>query len=102
MHGKNDAIPQGVIDHIIRYLSLAAANIVIVMAFITTFEVISRYVFNTPTQWTLDLSVYLLVWYCYATIASLQQHGRHVKVDLFTSHFTERTQFIWDILNRFF
>ena len=98
MPGKNDAIPQGVIDHIIRYLSLAAANIVIVMAFITTFEVVSRYVFNAPTQWTLDLSIYLLVWYCYATIASLQQQGRHIRVDLITSHFTPRTQFVWDIL----
>ncbi len=98
MHGKVEIPMNGLIDRGIRAISLIAANIVIVMAFITTYEVISRYVFNSPTQWTLDLSIYLLVWYCYATIASLQQHGRHVKVDLITSHFTERTQFIWDIL----
>ena len=77
-----------------------AGCILLVMAFITGYEVIVRYVFNAPTHWTLDLSIYLLIWFTYASIPSLQKANRHVRVDLIVSRFSPRIQALWDILTK--
>jgi C4-dicarboxylate transporter DctM subunit len=74
-----------------------AGCFLLVIAFATFYEVISRYIFNSPTIWTLDLSIYLLIWFTYASIPSLQRSRRHIRVDLLISHFSPRTREKWEI-----
>ncbi len=87
----------GAIDWATTWSSIAAGCFLLVIAFVTSYEVICRYVFNSPTSWTLDLSIYLLIWFTYASIASLQKNRRHIRVDLLISHFSPRTREIWEI-----
>ena len=61
------------IDYTVDWSSNLAGCFLLIIAFATTYEVISRYAFNSPTSWTLDLSVYMLIWFAYASIASLQE-----------------------------
>lgn len=50
---------------------------------LTVFEAIARYVFNSPTSWTTNLSTWILVWFAFmASAYSFQSHG-HVVVDMF-------------------
>jgi C4-dicarboxylate transporter DctQ subunit len=85
------------IDQVVTGGAILAGCVLLFIAAITAYEVIVRYIFNAPTEWTLDLSIYLLLWFSYASIASLQKANRHVKVDLVISHFPPRTRAIWDI-----
>jgi len=86
-----------VIDRATVGSSILAGLFLLVIAFLTTYEVIVRYAFNSPTHWTLDLSIYLLIWFAYLSIASLQKHRRHVRVDLLITHFSPRTREVWEI-----
>jgi C4-dicarboxylate transporter DctM subunit len=81
--------------------SILAGFFLLAIAFLTTYEVIVRYAFNSPTNWTLDLSIYLLIWFAYACLASLQKNRRHVRVDLLITHFSPRTREIWEITTTF-
>lgn len=85
------------IDQAVNGGAILAGCVLLFIAAITAYEVIVRYIFNAPTEWTLDLSIYLLLWFSYASVASLQKANRHVKVDLVISHFPPRTRAIWDI-----
>lgn len=84
------------VDWAVEGSSFLAGSVLLIIAFITTYEVFSRYVLNSPTNWTLDLSIYLLIWFGYSSIAYLQKHGRHVRVDLLISLFPPRTKEIWE------
>jgi len=65
---------------------------------IVCYEVVLRYIFNSPTEWTLDLSVYLTIWFAYGSMAYVQKEGRHVSVDVFIIHLSPRVRAIWDIV----
>ncbi len=92
------------VDHINKIVDFSikmGANIsgiaLLVSALITCYEIFARYVFHSPTHWTFDLSVYLLLWFCYGSMAYVQRADRHVAVDLLVSHFPVRTKLIWDL-----
>ncbi len=86
------------IDRITISGSYLAGFALLTCALITGYEVVARYAFNEPTNWTLDLSIYLLIWFCFASAAYVQKEGRHVHVDVLVSHFSPRTKAIWDIV----
>ena len=39
------------VDHVSRFLGLAVSNLYLLAAACTLWEVVARYVFNSPTQW---------------------------------------------------
>jgi TRAP-type C4-dicarboxylate transport system permease small subunit len=85
------------IDRAVEWSSTLAGCLLLIIAFITTYEVFSRYALNPPTHWILDLSIYLLFWFSYASLASLQKPRRHIRVDLLITHFSPRPREIWEI-----
>lgn len=90
------------IDFIVGLGANIAGLSLLACALITCYEVFVRYVLGQPTHWTLDLSVYLLIWFCFSSLAYVQNQGRHVCVDLLTSHFPQRTKVIWEIVTTLF
>ena len=83
---------------LLNVANLISGTILIVMVAITCYEVAARYAFNSPTIWSFDLSIYLLLWLSFLSIAYLEKEDRHVNVDLVESHFPPRTKAIWDIV----
>jgi TRAP-type mannitol/chloroaromatic compound transport system permease small subunit len=47
------------IDHHSQFLGLAAAQLYLLCALITTYEVVMRYVFRAPTQWAFEIVMVL-------------------------------------------
>ncbi|QGG80491.1 TRAP transporter small permease subunit [Litorivicinus lipolyticus] len=65
-------------------LRLAQAAIIGTLG-IVSFEVIARYVFNSPTQSSLEITEYFLVAMGFLPLAAIAQTKGHVAVDLFTT-----------------
>lgn len=86
------------IDWVIEGSSILAGSFLIIIAFVTSYEVFFRNVLNSPTNWTLDLSIYLLIWFSYSSLAFLQKHHRHVRVDLLIFRLPPRSKEIWEIV----
>ena len=69
----------------------------VVMAIIT-FEVVSRYIFKSPTLWVVDVSRYCLVYITFLAATSLLLKGEHINVDLVLTHTGPRTRLAFNII----
>lgn len=87
---------------VIDVISMAGGGIggvmILVISALTVYEIIARYVFNSPTIWTLETSLYLLIWLSLVSGAYVQRQGRHLHVDLLIGRLPSRTRAIWDII----
>lgn len=77
----NKLTVSGAIEWIGRVLGIVAGLVVVAMTCVMAFEAISRYVFNSPTTWALDVSEMLMLPIVYLGVAYATQVGAHVKVD---------------------
>jgi TRAP-type C4-dicarboxylate transport system permease small subunit len=55
---------------------------VLLMGLILTYEVLCRYLFNSPTIWAQETSIYLYMWTMLAAASYTLQTRKHVHVDL--------------------
>jgi len=81
------------IDGSAKLSSIFIIGIVIV----TCYEVVMRYVFNSPTIWTLDFGIYFLVWLSFLSMSYCQKRGKHVHVDLLISRLSEKQRIVLDV-----
>jgi len=54
----------------------------LVLGLILFYEVIMRYIFNAPTSWAQEVSIYLFMWTMFAGAAYTLEQGKHVRIDL--------------------
>lgn len=78
-------------------LRLAQAAILGTLA-IVSYEVIARYVFNSPTQSSLEVTEYFLVAMGYLPLAAISRAKGHVAVDLLTSQLSVTGQRMCQVL----
>jgi len=87
-----------IIDSINEKIGTLASWLVIAMVIVILYEVIARYVFNSPTTWAFNSmrliggAVIVLGW------AYAQLHNAHIRVDVFYSYFSARKKALVDIL----
>ena len=55
---------------------------VLAMGFVIVYEVVCRYLFNSPTIWAQEISIYLYMWTMLAASSYTLQMKKHVNVDL--------------------
>lgn len=71
---------------------LVGAVCLFVVTLITFYEVVARYVFNSPTTWSLDYCIYLVMWATFIGAAyTLMSHG-HIKVEVLVEKFSAKSQ----------
>ncbi|GAB6273504.1 MAG: hypothetical protein STSR0004_03670 [Peptococcaceae bacterium] len=58
------------------------------VALINCYEVIARKFFSAPTDWIMDVSVYVMIWFTFTTAGYTWKQGKHVRVDLLTNKLT--------------
>ena len=86
-----------IIDSINETIGSITSWLVIAMVIVILFEVIARYVFNSPTSWAfgdmrmLGGAMIVFGW------AYAQLHNAHIRVDVFYTHFSARKKAIVDI-----
>lgn len=71
-----------IVDKIIMWLGKAASVMMPVLAFIVVFEVTARYLFNAPTIWAYDTSLFLFGYIAALGGAYAQQKKAHINVDI--------------------
>lgn len=69
-----------------------SAILILVMGLIVFYEIIARGVFNRPTTWVLEYSIYMLIAVSFLGAGYAAKSGRHVCVDVVTSRLSEKTR----------
>ncbi|MFH2133172.1 MAG: TRAP transporter small permease [bacterium] len=92
----------GVLERILKItVDISAgtsAVIVFVMMFPITLDVILRYVFNKPLHGTYQLAEFMMVGAVYLSIAYVQAHREHIKLEVATNRLSPRMQMLLDII----
>lgn len=71
---------------------------VIVLILVITYEVISRYIFNSPTSWSYEMSYFLSSFSIMMAMAYTLQTKKHVNIDIFYNRFPRKMQLILSII----
>jgi TRAP-type C4-dicarboxylate transport system permease small subunit len=84
----------GWLDALIRRLTAAttalAGGCLLITALIVTYEVVMRGLFDAPTEWSIEVSVYLVVVSGFLGLAVTYAEDKHIRVDLLTSKLSAR------------
>ncbi len=79
------------------WLAYAAGSFLVVMAVTTLYEVVARYAFHSPTRWSMELNIDLMVYFAFLAGAYTQLHGHHVRVDIIFDKLSPRKKAAFDI-----
>jgi TRAP-type C4-dicarboxylate transport system permease small subunit len=80
------------IEKLVKGSGILGAFLFLLVMFITTYEVLVRYLFNAPTTWSLEISVILTIWGTFLGVAYTLQQGGHTQVDLVVNRLSERNR----------
>lgn len=85
------------VDHTSRFLGLTVGNLYLLAAFCTLWEVVSRYVFNSPTQWVFEVVMVLCAcaWMLSAGFVTLKK--RHIGITVFYLMASDRVRWWLDL-----
>ncbi|SLM30270.1 putative Tripartite ATP-independent periplasmic transporter DctQ component [Desulfamplus magnetovallimortis] len=75
-----------------------ASFLIYPLLFIVVYEVFMRYAFNAPTTWGFEATTFLYGLHYMFGMAYTDVHDGHVKVDIFTSLFSEKKQSIFKVI----
>ena len=81
-----------ILDMILLGLFYFAMFLVFVMVVIICSEVVSRYFFNRPSIWVVDITGYILLYITFLGAAWLAREKGHVMIEVLTSRLSSETQ----------
>jgi TRAP-type mannitol/chloroaromatic compound transport system permease small subunit len=91
-----------VIDVINEQVGRLTAYVAVFMVLSVVYEVIARYLFNSPTIWSMEINQYLLCGYTALAGGYALVYRSHVNVDILHQRFGVRTRAFLDILTSLF
>jgi C4-dicarboxylate transporter DctQ subunit len=62
---------------------------ILITALLVGFEVVMRYVFDSPTLWSFDVTIFLIIYAVFLGSAFTLREGKHVKVAFFADWFSK-------------
>ena len=94
--GRADAF--SFVDHLSRFSGLAVAQLYLLCAAVTVYEVIARYVFDSPTSWAFEVAMVLCAaaWTISAGYVTLKR--RHIGITVFYIMGTDNSRWWLDVL----
>lgn len=86
-----------IIDKITNFFGFLAGVLLFLTAAATFIEVVMRGVFNSPTEWAIEMSVYFVLVAGFFGMPITYMAGKHINVDLFLLHRTAKTKCILEL-----
>ena len=84
-------------DHFSKFSGLAVAQLYLICAAVTGYEVISRYVFDAPTQWVFEVVMVLAATAWMLSAAYVTLHKRHIGITVFYIMASDRGKWWLDL-----
>lgn len=87
------------VDKIVMWLGKGASFLMPILAFIVVYEVVARYIFDAPTVWAYDLSLFLFGYIAALGGAYAQQKRSHINVDILYISVSPKVKNIFNIIS---
>lgn len=76
--------------------------LIIPISLFTLFEVVARYFFNSPTNWSSEATGYLFGMMCFLAGGYCTRHDMHVNMEIITGRMSERRRAILEVITSTF
>ena len=80
-----------IIQKITSLATVLAGLFILATAVMVCYEVIVRGLFDAPTEWSLEMSVYLVLASGFLGLAATYADDKHIRVDILTARLSERS-----------
>jgi len=87
-----------VIDRWLERLALLGGVLLVAVGGLISYEVVARYLFNAPTTWILDVSIYLTMWATFLAVGHTLRAGAHIRMDLYVRRLAPRVRRWTDVI----
>jgi C4-dicarboxylate transporter DctM subunit len=84
-------------DRIIVGSGLLGGGLIVLNGLFVAYEVLMRYLFNSPTVWVMEISIYVTLASTFLSLAYALRQKAHVKVDFVTNYLSGRTLILLEI-----
>ena len=84
-----------------RVIGVIAGLLLFIPAFSVVYEVIMRGLFNSPTEWVVEISTYCVTIAGFFGMAVTFVANKHIRVDIIVSHLSKRTNEILNVITSF-
>lgn len=81
-----------ILNAITKIVGVIAGILLLVPALMIFYEVVMRGLFNAPTEWSIELSVYCVLIAGFLGMSVTYGAGKHIRVDIFLCNLSERTR----------
>ena len=89
-------------NKIVKYSGYLASALFISIGFIISYEVIMRYLFNSPTVWVNEISRFLKIWATYLALTYSFHKNDFIRITVIYDKVGEKGKKILDLISAFF
>ena len=89
---KAISIYEGILQKITKVVGVIAGFLLFIPALMIFYEVIMRGVFDAPTEWSIEMSVYCVLVAGFLGMPVSYGAGKHIRVDMLTSQLSAKTR----------
>lgn len=86
------------IERLSEYVGIAGACLIVPLVLVTCYEVFARYLFSAPTIWAYEIGYTITGSHFLLGMAFTLMAGEHIRIDIFSGHFSVRTRAIIDLV----
>lgn len=83
-----------VVEILNRIMGIVSGVAVICLSFVIFFEMIARKVFNMPTLWSHDISIYLFLFITFLALSFTMQENGHIGFNILINHFKKSSKIL--------
>lgn len=89
-------------NKIVKYSGYLASALFIAIGFIVSYEVVMRYVFNSPTVWVNEISRFLQIWATYLALTYSFHKNDFIRITVIYDKVGEKGKRILDLISAIF
>ena len=89
-------------DKIVKYSGYLASTLFITIGFIVSYEVIMRYLFNSPTIWVNEVSRFLQIWATYLALTYSFHKNDFIRITVIYDRLNDKGKKILDFISFIF
>ena len=90
------------LDKAVKISGYLASSLFVIIGFIVSYEVISRYIFNSPTIWVSEISQFLQIWATYLALTYSFHTKDLIRITFIYDRLGENGQKFLDLLSFLF
>ena len=88
------------IDTLCKGLEIVAATMLATMVLIIFYHVIMRYFFNQAPSWSEEVSLQLMIWFCFIAMLLGVQDRVHISIELFVRKLSPKMLFVVELFDK--